>query len=246
LNKVISAGIAAALVLFMILLGVVSMSLGGLVKSAVESAGPRVLGAPVTIGSVTISPLSGRGTLRDLVIGNPAGFSTPRAISVGAVEIELKLSSLMSNMIVVNRLAVRDPELVWEIGQGSSNIARLEGNAQEAAAKLGAGKSAPSPKASPAAKGKSLLIRDFSVSGGKVGLAATALGGQGLSAPLPAVHLTDLGGPGRSPAEAAAQAFTALTHAAQGAASDIGGKALDSARGAAMKALGELFRKGGK
>ena len=54
MKKAVSAAIAAALVLLMIGLGVVSMSLGKIVKSAVEAAGPRVLGVPVTLGLVTL------------------------------------------------------------------------------------------------------------------------------------------------------------------------------------------------
>jgi len=245
MKKTLSAAIAAALVLGMIAVGVVSMSLGRIVKTAVEAAGPRVLGAPVTLGLAAISPFSGRGTLRSLVIGNPDGFKSPHALSVGSVEVEVKLSSLLTDTIVVDRVAVREPELIWEIGQGSSNISKLQRNAQNAAAQYG-GSGAASAPAEPAKKGKSLLIRDFSVTGGKVGLSATAFGAQGLSAPLPDVHLTNLGGKGRSPAQVASEAFAAITASAQGAVSNLGGKALDAARGVALKALGQLFNRGGK
>jgi uncharacterized protein involved in outer membrane biogenesis len=244
MKKAVSAAIAAALVLLMIALGVIASSLGRVVKTAVETAGPRLLGAPVTVVSVSISPLSGRGTLRGLVIGNPEGFRSAHAVSVGSVELVLKLSSLLSDTVVVESLAVREPELIWEIGEGSSNLLRLQRNAQEAAARYGG--EASSAESKPAQKGKSLLIRDFTVAGGKVALAATALGGQGLGAPLPDVHLTNLGGKGRSPAQVASEALAAITASARGAASDLGGKAADAARGAAMKALGDFLRRSAK
>jgi uncharacterized protein involved in outer membrane biogenesis len=247
MKKTFSVMIATALVLLTIVFGAVSMSLGRIVKSAVEAAGPRVLGVPVTLGLVTISPWSGSGTLRGLVIGNPDGFKAPHAISVGSVEVEVKLSSLLTDTIVVERVAVREPELIWEIGEGSSNISRLQRNAQEAAARYGGeGSQAPRKMSDPAKKGKSLLIRDFSVTGGKVGLSATALGAQGLAAPLPDVRLTNLGGKDRSPAQVAAQAFGAITSSAQGAVSNLGGKAIDAARDAAMKALGSFLKRSGK
>jgi hypothetical protein len=244
MKKAVSAGIAAALVLLMIALGVAATSLGRVVKTAVEAAGPRVLGAPVTVASVAISPLSGRGTLRGLVIGNPEGFKGPHAARVGSVEVVLKVSSLLSDTIVVERVDVRDPELLWEIGQGGSNIVRLQRNAKEAAVRYGgAGSSGAREPSGPGKQGKALLIRDFSVTGGKVGLSATALGGQGLTAPLPDLHLTNLGGKDRSPAQVADQAFQAIADAAQGAAS---GRAIDAARGAALKAIGDFFKRGGK
>jgi uncharacterized protein involved in outer membrane biogenesis len=223
--------------------GVVSLALGKFVKAAVEAAGPRVLGAPVTLGLATISPWTGRGTLRGLVIGNPQGFKTPNAVKVGAVEVTLRLSSLLTDMIVVDRVVVRDPEVVWEMGSEGSNLTRLQRNAEASAAKLGG--SSPAPAAKPAKPGRSLLIRELEITGGKVGLAATAFGDGTLSAPLPPVRLTNLGGEGRSPSEAAAEAMRAVTSAAQRGASNIGSKTLDAAASAARSALGSLFRKGG-
>jgi uncharacterized protein involved in outer membrane biogenesis len=244
MKKAFRAGFAIALVLAVVGAGVLSLSLGKIVKAGVEAEGPALLGAPVRLGLVTVSPWSGRGVLRDLVIGNPEGFKSPSAIRVGSVDVTVRLSSLLTDTIVVERVSVREPELTWELGRESSNITRLQQNAEASAAKLGG---APSAAAGAApAKGKSLLIRDLTVTGGKVGLSATAWEGSGLSAPLPDVHLTDLGGPGRSPADAAAQAFAAVSSSAQGAVAGIGSKKLDDLRGAALSALGALFKRSGK
>ena len=243
MKRALSALIAAALVLLMIGAGIVSLGLGRIVKTAVEAAGPRVLGAPVTLGLVTISPLSGSGTLRGLIIGNPAGFKSAHAASVVSIELQVKISSLLTDTIVIERLAVRDPELIWEIGQGSSNLTRLQRNAQEAAVRYGGeGSEGPRSMSAPDKNGKSLLIKDFSVTGGKVGLSATAFGGQGLNAPLPDIHLTGLGGKGRSPAEVASQALRAVTGSAQGAVANIGGKTLDQVR----SVLSSFFKGNGK
>ena len=244
MKKTFSAMIAAALVLSMIGIGVVSLSLGKIVKSAVEAAGPRVLGAPVALGLVTISPWSGRGTLRDLVIGSPAGFKSPHAARVASIEVKVELSSLLTDTVVVERVAVREPELIWELGPGGSNLMKLQRNAEASAARYGGGtESAPAAKGLAAKKGKSLLIRDFSVTGGKVGLSAAALDGRGLSAPLPDVRLTNVGGRGRPPAEAAAQTFRAITSSAQGAVANAGGKTVSAARGAVRSALNAFLEK---
>lgn len=240
MKNALRAVVGLALVLVVIVVGVVSLSLGRVVKTAVEAAGPRVLGAPVTLGLVTVSPWSGRATLREVVIGNPAGFKSAHAVRVGLVDAKVKLASLLSDTIVVESVDIREPELVWEIGNGGSNITQLQHNAEEAAAKFGGAKTPAEPAATKS--GKSLLIQRLDVTGGKVGLSATAFGGQGLSAPLPEVHLKDLGGKGRSPAQAAAEVMRAVTSSAQRAVSNIGGQALDAAKGAAASALGGLFK----
>lgn len=234
------------LILLAIAAVVVSVNLGRIITAAVEAAGPRVLGAPVTLARVSLSPLSGRGTLEGLVIGNPDGYKTPSAVRVGSVQIAVKLSSLMTDTIVVERVAVAAPELTWEIGPGGSNLTRLRDNAERAAAEAGGSPAAAKPAAASAKPGKSLLIQDFSVTGGKVGLAAAALGGQQLSVALPDVHLKDLGGSHRSPAEVAAQALRAVEASARGAAQNAGGQVLQQARSAVMSALGGLLDKARK
>ena len=243
MKKFFRAAFMAALVLAVIGVGAASMMLGSIVKTAVEAAGPRVLGASVTLGGVVLSPFSGRGTLRGLVIGNPEGFKGPHAVSVGSIEVAVKLSSLMTGTVVVESVAVREPEIDWELGPGGeSNLTRLQKNAMAAAAKLGGGAS-DNPSSSPA-RGKSLMIRRLEITGGKVGLSASALGA--LNAPLPDVHLRDLGGPGQSPAQVAAEALGAVTGSAQRAVSNVGSRALDAAAAAARSALGSFFKRAGK
>lgn len=241
MKKGFRAVFALVLVFAVIGAGVVSLTLGKIVKTAVEAAGPRVLGAPVTLGLATLAPWSGRGTLRGLVIGNPEGFKGARAARVDSIEIELKLASLLTDTIVVERLVVRGPEIVWEMGPGGSNLTRLQRNAEAAAAKL-AGGADSSPAAASGKKGKSLLIRDLEITGGTVGLSASAFGDRTLSAPLPDVRLADLGGKGHSPAEAAAEALRAVTGSAQRGVSNIGAKTLDAAASAARTALSALFK----
>ncbi len=234
--------ILAALVLLALLAAgaaVLAANLGSIIKAAVVAEGPKILGAPVTLASVSISPLSGDGEIRELVIGNPPGFKSASAVRVARVEVSVDPRSLFSDEIVVRRVAVDGPELTWEIGPGGSNLTRLRQNA-EAAAGPDAPKTGNAPSAKPA---KSLLIRDFTVTGGKLGLAATILGGQGLTVALPEVHLTDLGGPHRSVAQVAAQALRAVEASAQGAASGAGSRALEQARGAVRSFLGGLLGK---
>lgn len=242
--KKIGALAAVVLTLVLAAVGLSSLWLGRGIKAAVEAFAPEILGAPVKVGLVTLAPWSGRGAVRGVVIGNPPGFKGERAASLGAVEIAVRLSSLTSDLIVVERVAVSRPELVYEVGGGGSNIARLQKNAEAAAARLGAGGGGAGAK--PKASSKSLLIKEFVVEGGEVAMTASALGGKGLRLPLPSVRLTELGGKGRTPAQVAAQAWGAVSSAASRAVSGAGSKVLDGAAGAAadaLKSAGGLFKK---
>ncbi len=195
-----------------------------------ERFAPGIVGAPVTVGSVMLAPLSGAGTITNLEIGNPPGFKGPFAVRVGSIEVKIKLASLASDTIRVERVVVKRPQINYELGSGGSNLARLQKNAAAAGGKPG-----------PSQGGKSLEIGLLSVSGGEVGLAASALGA-GAKLPLPDVQLRDLGGKGRSPADAAAEALSAISGSAAKAVSGLGSKVVDAAASQVLGRLGGMLK----
>jgi hypothetical protein len=230
--KALRAGIMIALVLGLVAFGAASLWLGSGIKAAVTTYGPRILGAPVALDAVILTPWSGKGMIKGLEIGNPPGFKGPRALRVGSVELTVKLASLATDTIVVESLVVREPELAYELGPGGSNFARLQKNAEAAAG-------SPAPSQAGGA-GKSLFIRELRVNGGKVGVSAA---GQGMSVSLPPVALSNLGGKGRTPAQAAAEVMRAITGSATKAVSNLGGKALEAAASGVLGKLGGLLKK---
>lgn len=233
--KAFKAVFLLAVVLGVIGVAAMSLWLGRGVKVAVERFAPGIVGAPVTIGSVILTPWSGRGAITNLVVGNPEGYKGERALSVGSVEVRIKLKSLVTDTIVVESVVIRDPEINYEMGSGGSNLARLQKNAEGAQGK---------PAAAPASGGpaKSLFIKDLLVTGGEVGVSASMLGQQGVKIPLPGVHLSNLGGKGRSPAQAVSEVLSAITSSAGKAVSGLGSKALNAAATNVIGRLGGLLK----
>lgn len=229
-----------ALIMFVVVLGLIaagamSFWLGRGVKIAVERYGPAIVGAPVTVGAVILAPWSGQGSISNLVIGNPPGFKGAHALSVGSVEVKIKLASLVTDTIVVESVVVREPEISYEMGSGGSNLSRLQRNAEGAK-----GKETAAP--AQGGGGKSLLIKDLLVTGGRVGLSASALGEQGVKIPLPGVHLSNIGGKGRTPAQAVSEVLSAIAGSAGKAASDLGAKAIGEAAASVLGKLGGLLK----
>ncbi len=233
--KAFKAALMFAVVLGGIAAGAVSLWLGRGVKLAVERYGPAFVGAPVTVGAVVLAPWSGRGAINDLVIGNPPGFKGAHALSVRSAEVNLKLSSLAGDTIIIESVVLREPEILFEAGGGGSNLSRLQRNAETAMprAKAGPGPGAPT---------RALLIRELVVTGGTVGVSASALGKDGVKLPLPDVRLTGLGGKGRPPAQAVSEALAAVSRSAGQAVSGAGAKALTGAASAAIGKLGGLLK----
>lgn len=81
-------------VLVLAALAVLWFCLDSIVKKSVETIGPQLAKVEVRINSVNLSPLSGRGHLSGFFVGNPPEFKTPSAITVGDVEVDLKVASV--------------------------------------------------------------------------------------------------------------------------------------------------------
>ncbi|UPT75493.1 MAG: hypothetical protein M0D55_07390 [Elusimicrobiota bacterium] len=229
MKKGLRALFLLVLILGLVAAGAASLWLGRGVKLAVERFGPGIVGAPVTVGAVVLAPFSGVGTITNLEIGNPPGFKGPYALRVGSIEVKIKLATLARETVVVERVVIKEPRINYELGPGGSNLARLQKNAEG-----GKGKPAASQG------GKSLEIGLLSVTGGQVGLSAAALGSATVA--LPDVRLSNLGGKGRSPADAAAEVLSAISGGAAKAVSNLGGKALETAASEVLGRLGGMLK----
>ena len=80
--------IALVVVVILAVLGV-GLFLDKAIKAGVETIGPKVTKVDIKLDSVSLSLLSGGGTIKGLVVGNPTGFKTPSAINVGEASLAL-------------------------------------------------------------------------------------------------------------------------------------------------------------
>lgn len=193
--------------------GAVALSLvfGPAVKAAVETLGPRVAGAPMSLRSFSVSPFTGGVRLRGLVVGNPPGYKTPSAFELGDIRVRVNLRSLLSDTVVVEHVIVRKAAATYEFGPGGSNVAVIQKNA---AAFAGGGSGASSGGGT----SNRVVIKDFRFEGGKARLSAPFLAGKAVEVDLPDIRLKDIGGDkGASPAQAAAEMIRAVSGAVAGA-----------------------------
>ncbi len=252
--------IALVIIVVLAVLGL-TLFLDRAIKAGVETIGPKVVGVDVKLRSVSLSPLSGSGGLKGLVVANPPGFKTPWAINVGSASLALEPRSLLSDKIIVKSISVDAPQITFETDLRANNLSKILANVQGAAS--GSGQEPGKPEApAPSAEAKAtkrLQVDDFIIKGGKIHVSVTALGGQSASVALPEIHLQDLGqGPeGITAAELTKLVLEAIEKkAAQASAetvSDMGKGALymakDLAKGGtnmpekATRSLGDLFKK---
>jgi len=166
--------------------------------AAVNKYGPSLTGTQVTLGSAHVSPLTGGGWMKKLFVGNPTGFKTAKAFSVGHVALKVKPLSLLGDVVDVEEVVIENPEFIYETKLISSNLGTILDNLEKSA---GDGQAQPS---SSAGTSKKIMLRHFVLQGAKVTVSA---GGTSLTVPLARLELTDIGVAkgGVTPAEAAAE-----------------------------------------
>ena len=255
MKKLIFRLVIALVVVIILAVLALGLFLDKAIKHGVETFGPKLTKVDIKLDSVNLSVVSGSGSIKGLVVGNPEGFQTPSAISVGSATLALKPSSLLSDKIVIKSIKVEAPEITYETTLKTSNLDKILANVQEA---TGGGGKEPAKPAEPAQPkegkpSKKLQVDEFIIAGGKINVSVRGMGGSAVSVPLPDIHLTDLGtGPeGITPAELTERVLAAIqknaVEAAAGAASSSVVKAAEDAGSNAVqkvtKGIGGLFKK---
>ena len=160
--------------------------LGSVVKAGVEQVGPIVTKVPVKLEGAALSVFNGSGELKGFELGNPEGYKTPNAIKVGTVAVSVSPGSVFKDKVVIHSVRVEGPEITYETSLKENNLSKILANVQ---AMAGANQS----PASPGGKGKKLQVDEFVISGGKIHLSATMLGGKSATLPLPEIRLSGMG-----------------------------------------------------
>ncbi len=242
MKKKIFLGVGVGLILVILaVVVIVGIFLDNLVKAGMENIGPKVTQTTLTVGSVHIGILTGTAGVNNLVLGNPEGYNSPNAISVGKTAVSIAPASVLADKIVIKSIEVRSPEITFEGNPiGANNLKKIMDNVN---AFTGGAEAAPATNAPAGAKkpAKKLEVDDFLISGAKVHF-------NGVILPLPDIHLTDLGtGPDGITAsdlikKVLGEVTTATIKAVAGSVGDAG-KAIGNEAGSLGKKLGGLFGK---
>jgi hypothetical protein len=177
-------------VVFLLLLagGGLFFYLDSIVKSGIEVVGSRVLGTAVTVDSVSLSPLSGQGSISGLRVTNPEGFESQYAFELDSVLVNIDVNSVFTDVAVVESIVIMQPIITYETKITSDNIRALLDNLDDR------GAAASDPESAEASR-QQIIIREFRMVGSQLNFVSALV-----SAPitLADIEIRDIGAEGGS------------------------------------------------
>lgn len=239
MGKKIVWGVVILVVVVIAVIGGFLYFSGDVIKAAVEKLGPEMTKAKVTLDKADVSLTSGEGSLSGLFVGNPSGFKTDHAFKLGKIAVKVDTGTITSDTVVIKSIVIDAPDVTYELAGGGSNLDAIQKNVNAYTGGGGGGGGGKSEG------GKKLIIDDLRIQNGKVNVSASFLQGKSLSAPLPTIHMTDIGKKekGASPGEVVKKIIDSITAAATKAVQPLNlddmAKKAGEALGGATKAIGE-------
>ena len=176
-------GIASGLLILIIVGAVifVGTQLDSIVAGLIESEGSAATQTPVRVSGVEIKIAEASGTISNLTIGNPEGFSG-NAIEMQNFSLALDPSSLTTDTIVIKDVTVSGARLNLLQQGGSNNLAQLMNNLRN----MQQGGDASENGA------KKLIIERFTLEGASAFVSAPNLT-EDREVSLPTIVVTDVG-----------------------------------------------------
>ena len=168
---------------------IVSLFLGTVVTKGVNTFAPKLIGTAVTVDGVSMSPLTGSGTLTGLFVGNPSGWKSDKAFSFGKLHVSVAPTSLLGGHIVLNEILIDNPSFVYETKAVASNIKDMLINLEK---KLGVFSPLTPGElpVTPEAGSIRFAVKSFRLGSGTV---IKGVGPDAIAVPVPSLVLTELG-----------------------------------------------------
>jgi len=195
---------AAAATLVLLIGGlVVVWSLDSIVKGMIERYGSAATKVAVHANSVAVSILGGSAAIGDLTVANPSGFSAANVFRLGKIQVQVELSTIRSNPLVIDEITIAAPEVYFELDQnGESNVDVIRRNLTQfrsGAVGAAAGSPGPSvptpvrPATNEATDAQRFLIKKLTIQDAQLTIDTSALGGERRVVTLPHTEETDIG-----------------------------------------------------
>ena len=238
MKTLLKVGVIVVLLL-VVALTMIGVYFNSMIKAGVEAVGPKITGTIVKLDAVDLSPFSGQGRLKGLVVGNPPGFQAERAFKLADAKVKVDLKTALSDKLIIEEILIDGPEITYESGPSGSNLSKIQENVAAFGKSVGTKEVGESKSQKKDPTQKKVQINHFIVKNGQVNLSASMLKGKALTVRLPDLHLRDIGkeSGGVMVQQAAAEVLMAINKSVVQSVAGSG-KLLEKAAEEAAKGLG--------
>lgn len=202
--------------------------LGPVVKTVVNTVGPKMLGVPVEVKGASIRPLAGVVSLTGVKVGNPDGYSDTPLFALDEIRVHLEMASLSgSGPIVISELTIIEPHVGYEVVKRRSNIGALTTHLPKKNKTKGS-----KAKKGEKKEGRKVIIDLIEFRDGEISYRAKMTLGQAIILPLPPLRMTGIGRDqgGITIVEAVAKVLGELLNVVGTAVTEVGTAALDTGK----------------
>ena len=191
-------------------------SVESIIKRVVHQYGSQIIGTDVSIGGIDLELSKGIGVVKDIKIANPKGYQAPNLFYLKELGVEIDISSLTSDTIIIDNITINNPEITYEMKTlTQNNISDILNNIEKNTAtdETAQSKDNSSKSAKDDGSSKKVIIKQLTVSDGKV---AAIVGAASLKAPinisLPTIKMNNIGQDknGATPVETISKVITKI------------------------------------
>ena len=183
--------IGIIIVVLIIAVFAIILNLGKIVKTGINTVVPQVTKCEAHVDDVNFNVFGGKFEIKNLVIKNPEGYKTDHAFALGHIFVNVKMGSLMSDVIEIDQVLIDAPEITYEVGLGNSNLNTILDNVNSSLPSSDEEKK--EEKEEKKEGGKKVVVNLVKVTNGKIGVSAKIAGGMEAPIVLPDIEIKDLG-----------------------------------------------------
>lgn len=190
--KIVKVLVVVLVILVVAVAVVTAVALANLDRAAkigIERGGTYALGVDTTLAGADIGVMSGTFSMNDLVVANPAGFTTPHFFALGLGNVRVSYGSLMEDTIILPELKLDGIDVYLDKEEGGSNYQKIMENLKRFESD-----EAPTEPQDDGAPGKKLIIEKLDITG--ITVHAEVIGSQPTTVAVDAIHLTNVGSEG--------------------------------------------------
>jgi len=168
-----------------ILIWQVFANLDSIVASVIEDEGSKALQTEVSVSGVSIDLKTAKAGIAGMTIANPDGYSRANLFEMEGIEIDLDLDSLSKDVLVIESIRIKNPEIIFEENDsGGNNMQALLDNIESGSS---------GNKDATGVEAAKMIINVFEFSGGHVKASSKLRPGEVMDINLPAIRMTGIG-----------------------------------------------------